>query len=726
MEDKAGSRSSSDQVVVFIDQNNNHPKPPSSSSMDEGEGNKPPNKRQPLRVKTLNRLSFSKPKSRILEYNNYYPHHHLGKKLSSISQENNNKEDNNEDVDEEEDEEWWEEEEEEEEETEEESEEERSSKLQQRKRRKKVRWRVVVEWVMFVSIATCLVCSLVIKRIKKMHMGGLETWKWCLMVMVTFSGRLVSGWVVGVTVFMIERNFMLREKVLYFIYGLRKSIRNCLWLALLLLSYWSVVFDDVQKKNHKFLNKVFQGLVAVLVGAIIWLVKIVLVKMLASSFHVATYFDRMKESVFHHYILDTLSGPPMEDAEEIVRQHRVLLTSSKTMPPGGRSRLNKKKKKQERGSGRIDMEKLRELSMESSRSAWSVKRLVNYVRSSGLSTISKTVDDFTTAESEISSEWEARNCAQRIFNNVAKPSAKYIEEEDLMRFLKRVEIHTIFPLFEGALETGKISRSSFRNWVIRAYYERKALAQSLNDTKTAVQQLHKLASAIVSVIIIIVVLLVMGVATLKIIFFCMTQIVLIGVAFQGTCKTVLEAIIFVFVMHPFDIGDRCVIDGVHMIVEEMNILTTVFLRYDNEKIYYPNAVLLNKPISNFYRSPEMWDAIDFTIDASTPIDTIIALKKSIQNYIESKPKYWNPKHSVIAKEIQNVDKLKLCLCVQHTINHQNYGERSIRITELLLELKKIFEIHAVKYNLLPQEIHITHMNMENNHFNSANRPVFQS
>jgi len=60
-------------------------------------------------------------------------------------------------------------------------------------------------------------------------------------------------------------------------------------------------------------------------------------------------------------------------------------------------------------------------------------------------------------------------------------------------------------------------------------------------------------------------LLVMEVATLKIILFCITQTVLIGVAFQGTCKTVLEAIIFVFVMHPFDIGDRCVIDGVHVI-----------------------------------------------------------------------------------------------------------------------------------------------------------------
>ncbi|KAK7360597.1 hypothetical protein VNO77_02604 [Canavalia gladiata] len=698
---------SSAEVVVFFDQHNN-PKPSSmdTENLHSGEALEKPKQAHPSRVKTLNRLSFSKPKSRILEYN--YP---IRSKLA-IPEENDitqpsyripSVDDNNDDEDDN----WeWNEEEQEEDGNE------QDPKLHQ-KRKFKVKWRLVMEWVLFLNILTCLVCSLIITSIKNIHVWGLEIWKWCLMAMVTFSGRLFSGWLVGVTVFIIERNFMLREKVLYFIYGLRKSIRNCLWLGLVLLSYWSVVFDDVQKKNHKFLNKVFQALVAVLVGAIIWLVKIVLVKMLASSFHVTTYFDRMKESVFHHYILETLSAPPLENAEEILQQHR--LAGSKSMPARWKKLKEAKNlyNSKKFGSRKIDMEKLRELSMESNASAWSVKRLVNYVRSSGLSTISRTVDDFGNAESEISSEWEARNCAQKIFKNVAKPAAKYIEEEDLMRFLSKVEIHTIFPLFEGAIETGKISRSSFRNWVIRAYYERKALAQSLNDTKTAVQQLHKIASAIVSVIIIIVMLLLMGVATLKIILFCITQTVLIGVAFQGTCKTVLEAIIFVFVMHPFDIGDRCVIDGVQMIVEEMNILTTVFLRYDNEKIYYPNAVLLSKPISNFYRSPEMWDSIDFTVDVSTPMETILALKKSIQMYIESKPKYWNPKHSMIAKGIDNVDKLKLCLSVQHTINHQNYGERNIRITEILLELKKIFEIHGVKYHLLPQEVHITRMNIEN-------------
>lgn len=67
-----------------------------------------------------------------------------------------------------------------------------------------------------------------------------------------------------------------------------------------------------------------------------------------------------------------------------------------------------------------------------------------------------------------------------------------------------------------------------------------------------------------------------------------------------------------------------------MIVEEMNILTTVFLKFDNEKIYYPNSVLATKPISNFYRSPDMSDAVEFSVNISTSVESIGALKSKIK------------------------------------------------------------------------------------------------
>ena len=67
-----------------------------------------------------------------------------------------------------------------------------------------------------------------------------------------------------------------------------------------------------------------------------------------------------------------------------------------------------------------------------------------------------------------------------------------------------------------------------------------------------------------------------------------------------------------------------------MSVEEMNILTTIFLRYDNEKIFYPNSVLATKPISNFNRSPEMRDSVEFAVDVSTSAESIAALKAKIK------------------------------------------------------------------------------------------------
>lgn len=97
---------------------------------------------------------------------------------------------------------------------------------------------------------------------------------------------------------------------------------------------------------------------------------------------------------------------------------------------------------------------------------------------------------------------------------------------------------------------------------MKVYNGRKALAHSLNDTKTAVRQLNKLVTGILVVITVLVWLLLMEIATTKVLVFLSSQLVVAAFMFGNTCKTIFEAIIFVFVMHPFDVGDRCVVDGV--------------------------------------------------------------------------------------------------------------------------------------------------------------------
>ncbi|KAJ8650584.1 hypothetical protein MRB53_003607 [Persea americana] len=592
-------------------------------------------------------------------------------------------------------------------------------KQELQKKKRKVGWRTIAQWVLFFLTTACLATTLTVDPWKEKLIWGLALWKWTLMVLVVSSGRLVSGWLVSSVAFIIECNFMRHEKVLYFVYGLRRSVQNCVWLGLVLLSWYIMFYSEIGSSslNHGFLNRVWRALIAVTIAAVIWLIKIILVKFLASSFHVATFFGRMKESVSHYIILEKLLGLPLDEVTPT--SQREKMGRSKTMP----GRLSRR---MEMGGGSgsrpNDMEKLRKMSRKNA-SPFTVKWLVSHVMSTGLSSISTTVDrtmeDYKKTESDMTSEWEAKLCAQKIFENVAKAKAgenvanagdKYIEGDDLLRFLDKEEVQSI-PLFHGTVENRKIKKKYFRKWVVEAYRERKALALSLNDTKTAVQQLHKLASALVIVIIIVMSLLVMGVASSKVLVFVTSQLVLVAFMFGNTCKTIFESIIFVFVVHPFDATDRCVIDGVQMIVEEMNILTTVFLRFDNEKIYYPNSVLLTKPISNFNRSPEMSDNIEFAIDVSTPADTFMAMKEAIKKYIDGKSKHWQSKHHVVVKDIENVNKMKIVLFVTHTINYQNYIEKLNRRSELVLELKKIFEVLGIKYNLLPQQVHLNEIRM---------------
>ncbi|RLN12019.1 hypothetical protein C2845_PM09G05710 [Panicum miliaceum] len=569
------------------------------------------------------------------------------------------------------------------------------------------RARIGLELSVLVLFLALLVVSVVVRPLRGRVLWGLEIWKWCVMVTAVFSGHLLSQWLVTLIVFVVERNFLLRTKVLYFVFGLKKSFQVCLWLGLVLIA-WSQLFDQGtgrSPKTARILNYVSRFLASVLIGSVIWLVKTFLMKLVASTFHRKTFFDRIQESVFHQYVLQMLSGPPlMQLAENVGREGSGL----------GRVSFSTAKEEKQKGVPEvIDVAKLRRMTPEKV-SAWTMRGLITAIRSSRLSTISNTIESFDdvdgmSKDKEINSEWEAKVAAYAIFKNVARPGYKHIEEVDLLRFLTKEEVDLVIPLFEGAPETGKIKKSALKNWVVKAYLDRKSLVHSLNDTKTAVMQLHNLISVIVVIIIIIVTLLLMGIATTKIIVVISSQLLVVVFIFGNACKTVFEALIFVFIMHPFDVGDRCVIDGTQMTVEEMNILTTVFLKNDNEKVYYPNSVLSTKAISNFYRSPNMYDTIDFAIDVSTSIESIGALKSKIKGYLESKPTHWHPVYTVNLKDILDVNKINMSLSVQHTMNFQNIREKNIRRSELVMELKKIFEEMSIRYHLLPQKVELSYV-----------------
>ncbi|XP_020539295.1 mechanosensitive ion channel protein 8 isoform X2 [Jatropha curcas] len=545
----------------------------------------------------------------------------------------------------------------------------------------------VLQWLSLIAIIAALFCSLCIDRLKEVSFLELKLWKWEVLLLVLICGRLVSGWGIRIIVFFIERNFLLRKRVLYFVYGLKDGVQNCWWLGLVLLA-WHFLFDQKVERETKgdLLQYVTKILVCFLVANFIWLLKTLMVKVLASSFHVSTYFDRIQESLFNQYVIETLSGPPLieiqrneEEIEKTAAEVRKLQNAGATMPPELRAavfsspirvtasdqgtqksfrgmksfkfsgQLSKKgEKKTDNG---ITIDRLHRLNHKNV-SAWNMKRLMNIVRYGSLATLDEQILGSTDAGDEsataIKSENEAKAAARKIFLNVACQGSKYIYEEDLMRFMQEDEVLKTMNFFEGASERRRISKSSLKNWVVNAFRERRALALTLNDTKTAVNKLHQVVN-------------------------------------------------------------MCEVDGLQLVVEEMNILTTVFLRADNLKVVYHNNILATKSIGNYYRSPDMGDAIEFYVHISTPAEKLALMKQRLISYIEGKKEHWYPNPMVVLKELDGLNKVKVALWLNHRMNHQDIGERFERRSSLMEEMIKIFQELDIQYRLYPLDINIQSM-----------------
>ena len=237
-----------------------------------------------------------------------------------------------------------------------------------------------------------------------------------MLVMVTFCGMLVTKWFMHIVVFLIEMNFLLKKKVLYFVHGLKKCVQVFIWIGFVLLTWVLLINRGVERSKlaEKILDGVTWTLVSLLIGAFLWVIKTLLLKILASNFHVKSFFDRIQESIFHQYVLQTLSGPPLiEEAEKVGGSQSIGHFSFRSaIAKGG----TKKKV--------IDMAKLQRMKQEKV-SSWTMKILVDAVMNSRLSTISNSLDetfydvDNEQTDKEITNEMEATAAAYYVFRNVA-------------------------------------------------------------------------------------------------------------------------------------------------------------------------------------------------------------------------------------------------------------------------------------------------------------------
>lgn len=117
----------------------------------------------------------------------------------------------------------------------------------------------------------------------------------------------------------------------------------------------------------------------------------------------------------------------------------------------------------------------------------------------------------------------------------------------------------------------------------------------------------------------------------------------------------MTSIIFLFIKHPYDVGDRIKLDKDVYTVKEIRLLSTIFLNGDNALVQAPNVVLNSQFIINFRRSPEMSEPFTFDVAYDTTFEQIEGLRGRMIAFLSNERRDYVPMFDIIVMGKETVE-----------------------------------------------------------------------
>ncbi|EGG12294.1 uncharacterized protein MELLADRAFT_115107 [Melampsora larici-populina 98AG31] len=323
-----------------------------------------------------------------------------------------------------------------------------------------------------------------------------------------------------------------------------------------------------------------------------------------------------------------------------------------------------------------------------------------------------------------SSTHSAKKLAKKLFEGLDEDHGGVITRNEFEPYFKNPsDAFMAFNLFDKD-GNGDIDRKEMRNAVARIYRERKALATSLKDMSSAVAKLDAVLLSIAFIIVIFIWLLIFNPSGTTSQFVPMATIILgFSFIFGNAAKNLFESMLFIFSVHPYDVGDLVFIDESPMFVLEFGLFSTTFQRVDGQVIVAPNSVLgSQKYILNVRRSGSMWETTNIMVGFETPLDVLHEFRTRMRQYVNDNPREWKGGLDVNIDYMQNQNLIQLIIAMEHKGNWQDWGARWDRRTLLMREMKKILDSLNIIYKLPIQPVSfVSSTNLGRKGYGSSNK-----
>ncbi|KAG6917310.1 hypothetical protein DXG01_002968 [Tephrocybe rancida] len=282
---------------------------------------------------------------------------------------------------------------------------------------------------------------------------------------------------------------------------------------------------------------------------------------------------------------------------------------------------------------------------------------------------------------------KSRLLARRLFYSFAKPGAEYLLVDDLARYFEVPgEADHVFSLFDKDMN-GDASRDEVEMACLEIHREQLSIENSMQDLDSAVGRLDNILISVYVIVAILIIAVALEAQLATLITGAGTLILGLSWLIGGSLQEVLTSIIFLFVKHPFDVGDRVCVAKENYTVKEIRLLSTVFLDSNSTLVQAPNTVLNTMFVQNIRRSPQMSETFTFDVSYATTFEDLEKLRDKMLGFVKTERRDYQPAFDVVVKDFPAQEKMTLAADIKYKSNWQQGSLKANRRNKWICALK---------------------------------------
>lgn len=241
-------------------------------------------------------------------------------------------------------------------------------------------------------------------------------------------------------------------------------------------------------------------------------------------------------------------------------------------------------------------------------------------------------------EEQVLSDREARIMAKDIFEALCPPDRDYLTREDFAGFVPGDALDDSYYVFDRDRD-GSITKLELRNTIVDIYSEQRNLTVAIAEADQAISKLNTIVVTAMWLVTGFVSMIAFDIAVQNMLTLSLSTILGVNVIIGDVVRSILSSIMFVFVNHPYDIGDVVIVGNPEvaevLTVQRVDLLTTVFRRWNCQELYYANHILITQPITNLARSPDQWERVDFVLPSRVGEEQLDLIRDRLSEFFRS-------------------------------------------------------------------------------------------